>query len=192
MAVRQLTYLGNPVLREKAKKVKIVDKSVARLIDDMVETMNANNGLGLAANQVGVLQRVIVVEAPEDEDDPQTGKLYAVVNPEIIKASDVIVTIEEGCLSIPYYYGEVARAETVVVKGKDRKGHDFRIKAGGMLARAFQHEVDHLDGVLFIDRMESTATLRYVPPRPAGEGDEEAEAGEASGDQQREREPVFG
>jgi peptide deformylase len=175
MAVRKIAYVGEPVLRQKAQKVRHGDKSVGKLIDDMVETMHEANGLGLAANQVSVLQRVVVVELPPDEEDPQSGKLFALVNPEIVSFSQDQLIGEEGCLSIPYYYGEVARAESVVVRARDRKWHEVKIKATGMLARAFQHEIDHLNGVLFIDRMESMDKLRYAPPTEEGA---EAEAGE--------------
>jgi len=111
-----------------------------------------------------VPQRVVVVELPADEEDPQSGKLFALVNPEIVSFSQDELVSEEGCLSIPYYYGEVARSEAVVVKARDRKWREVKIKATGMLARALQHEVDHLNGVLFIDRMETMEKLRYAPP----------------------------
>jgi peptide deformylase len=174
MAVRKIVYAGEPVLRQRAQKVRQIDKSITTLIDDMVETMHAANGLGLAANQVGVLQRVIVVQLPPDEEDPQSGKLYVLINPEITSFSQDQIAIEEGCLSIPYYYGEVTRPEAVVVKGRDRKWREVKIKAAGMLARALQHEVDHLNGVLFVDRMESMDKLRYVPARTEAEVETEA------------------
>jgi len=173
MAVRQIIVAGNPILRQKAQKVKAIDASIQKLIDDMVETMRAADGIGLAAPQVAVRLRVIVVELPQREDDPQSGKLYALVNPEITKVSEETWTAEEGCLSIPYYYGEVVRPHAVVVKAKDRRGKDIKIKAEGMLARVLQHEIDHLDGILFIDRMESLDKLRYVPPRAAEEAQPE-------------------
>ena len=165
MAVRPILFLGDPVLREKAHKVKQLDKSTEKLIDDMVETLHAATGLGLAANQVGVRQRVIIVEIPYDEEDPGSGKLYALINPEITHSSQELMESEEGCLSIPYYYGEVVRPESVIVKARDRKWHEVKIKATGLLARALQHEIDHLNGVLFVDRMDGMAKLRYVPAK---------------------------
>ena len=140
----------------------------------MAQTMHDANGLGLAANQVGVLQRVVVIELPYDEEDPQSGKLYALINPEIVATSNELVSIEEGCLSIPYYFGAVTRPDAVVVKARDRKWREVKVKATGMLARALQHEIDHLNGVLFIDRMDSLDKLRYVPER--SEADVEAES----------------
>jgi len=174
MAVRNIVFLGEQVLRQKAQKVQHVDKSIEKLIDDMVETMHAANGIGLAANQVGVLQRVIVVELPLDEEDPQSGKLYTLINPEVVSSSQDVASGEEGCLSIPYYYGEVTRPQSVVVRGRDRKWREVKIKASGMLARVFQHEIDHLNGILFIDRMTDMARLRYVPPK--AETDEQTDA----------------
>lgn len=174
MAVRQIAFTGEPVLRQKAQKVRRLDKSTEELIDDMVETMHAANGLGLAANQVGVPQRVIIVEIPKDDEEPQSGKLYALINPEITAQSEDLLVTEEGCLSIPYYYGEVTRPEAVVVKARDRKWREVKIKAQGMLARALQHEIDHLNGILFVDRMEDMAKLRYVPGRSEAEVETEA------------------
>lgn len=174
MAVRPIVYTGEPVLRQKAQKVRQLDKSVDKLIDDMVETLHAANGLGLAANQVGVPQRVILVEIPKDEEDAQSGKLYALINPEITAVSEELIALEEGCLSIPYYYGEVTRPEAVIVKARDRKWREVKIKAQGMLARALQHEIDHLNGVLFIDRMEDMAKLRYIPGKSEAEVETES------------------
>jgi peptide deformylase len=174
MAVRKIVFAGEPVLRQKAQKVRQIDKSVEKLIDDMVDTLHEANGLGLAANQVGVAQRVIIIELPHDEEDPQSGKLYALINPEITSYSQELEANEEGCLSIPYYYGEVTRPEAVVVKGRDRKWREVKIKAQGMLARALQHEVDHLNGVLFIDRMENMEKLRYIPARTEAEVETES------------------
>ncbi len=174
MAVRPIVFLGEPVLREKAHKVKQLDKSTEKLIDDMIETLHAATGLGLAANQVGVRQRVIIVEVPCDEEDPGSGKLYALINPEITRSSQELMESEEGCLSIPYYYGEVVRPESVVVKARDRKWHEVKIKAAGLLARALQHEIDHLNGVLFVDRMDGMAKLRYVPAKTEAEVETES------------------
>lgn len=174
MAVRHIVTVGedNSVLREKARRVRKVDLSIQMLIDDMVETMRAAPGVGLAAPQVGVPLRVIVVETPEAEDQPGSGKLYTLVNPEIIRASDEVEEGEEGCLSIPGWIGLVERHVWVTVKGLDRKGREVRIKAQNFLARVLQHEIDHLNGVLFTDRLTSPDKLIKLPEK------EEAEAGE--------------
>jgi peptide deformylase len=175
MAVRPIVYVNNPLLREKSKKVKQFNSALHTLADDMVETMRENNGLGLAAPQVGVLQRLITVELPEDEEDPQSGKLHVVVNPEIVKAEGEEEEAPEGCLSIPDWYGLVKRAPRVTVKGQNLKGKPLRIKANGLLARAFQHEIDHLHGVLFIDRVDDPDKIWRV------EREEQAEGADDSG-----------
>ena len=144
-----------------------VDTSVQRLIDDLTETMLAAPGAGLAANQIGVPLRVCVVKG----DDNQ---IWGLVNPEIVKSDGVQVGYE-GCLSYPGWVGEVARYETVVVKGRNRRGKEVRVKSTGFTARAFQHELDHLNGVLFIDRLTSLDTLRRVEEM-VGEEKEEAVA----------------
>ena len=152
MGLRQIRVVGDPVLRQKAHKVTRFD-TLSELVQDMVETMHAGNGVGLAAPQVGVSERVIVVHVPEDEEEPGSGQLYALINPEVSRASDEVIEGLEGCLSVPGYVGEVARHASVTVKGQDLKGKKVRVKAGGFLARAFQHEIDHLDGVLFIEKL---------------------------------------
>lgn len=157
MALRKVVYIGADVLRKKARRVRDFDEKLHRLIDDMTDTMLDAPGVGLAAPQVGVSERVIVVRLPDDEDSreeygDQAGVLYQVVNPEIIRASRETVDGVEACLSIPGYFGTVERAESVTVRGQDRHGKEMRIKARGWLARVFQHEIDHLDGVLYIDR----------------------------------------
>lgn len=163
MAIREVIFADNPILREKSKKVKNFGEALQALIDDMVETMHAANGLGLAAPQIGVLERVIVIQLPEDEEDPQSGKLFALCNPQIIRAGGEEAG-EEGCLCLPGYVGAVNRATSVTVKAQDRRGKKVRIKAEGLLARAFQHETDHLDGILYIDRVESLDKLRRIVP----------------------------
>jgi len=158
MPVREIVVVPNPVLRAKARKVPAVTPQIQALIDDMVETMRQAPGVGLAAPQVGVALRVIVVEYAEPSEDPEAEpkppKLYAVVNPEITRQSETTVPGNEGCLSIPTYFGSVERREVVTVKGLDRHGRAFKLKAKGWLARIFQHEIDHVDGVLFTDRTE--------------------------------------
>ncbi len=161
MAVREILTSEHQVLRQKAKKVKRVDASTQKLIDDMFESMHAANGLGLAAPQIGVSLRVLVIELPKDKEDPGSGESIALVNPEIVK-SDGEQFGEEGCLSIPGYVGMVRRAMKVTVKGLNRKGKEVRVKGEGLLARALQHEVDHLDGVLFTDRLEKPEDLYRI------------------------------
>lgn len=162
MAVREIKVIGDEVLRKEARKVKKFDRGLHRLLDDLVETMRDAPGVGLAAPQIGVLERVIVVELTEEEEDPQSGKLYEFVNPEIVRASAEQVEGEEGCLSIPNIVGDVWRSERVVVKGQDRFGKPQKLEARDWLARVFQHEIDHLNGVLFIDRVEGPQHLRRL------------------------------
>lgn len=153
MALREIVTVPNDVLRRKAHKVTEFDKELQKTIDDMVETMREAPGVGLAAPQVGLLDRLVVVEYEEDdekEDSPK--KLYVVVNPEIISASEETEMGIEGCLSIPGLVGEVERSLEVVVRGQNRRGQPVKIKADGWLARIFQHEIDHLDGILYTDR----------------------------------------
>ncbi|GAB4576096.1 MAG: peptide deformylase [Anaerolineae bacterium] len=159
MALREIVVLGSEhadVLRRKARRVKDFDADLHRLIDDMVETMLDAPGVGLAAPQINVSQRVIVVRLPDDEHSreefgDQAGVLYEVVNPQIVRASEDMVDGVEACLSIPGIFGTVSRHEAIVVKGQDRHGKKLRIRAEGWLARVFQHEIDHLEGVLFTD-----------------------------------------
>ena len=156
MAAHEIITPTNPTLRQRAKKVKTITSAEQELIDDMVETMRTSAGVGLAAPQVGVSKRIIVIEYAEGNEDPETPakppKLYVVINPEIVRHSATTVVGNEACLSVPGYFGEVERYEALTVKGLDRNGRPFRIKAKDWLARIFQHEIDHLNGVLFIDR----------------------------------------
>lgn len=155
MTIREIVTLPNKILRQKARKVTSFDAELQTLIDDMVDTMRAAPGVGLAAPQVDVPLRVIVVEFSEDPEDEETPpKLYTLVNPEIARASAEEELGTEGCLSIPGIVGDVERPLTVTVKGLNRRGQSVKIKAGGWLARIFQHEVDHLNGVLFVDKAE--------------------------------------
>jgi len=164
--VRPILTFENPVLREKAKKVPRVDASIQRLLDDLTETMLDAPGAGLAANQIGVALRVCVVKG----DDKQ---IWGLVNPEIVKKEGV-QTGYEGCLSYPGWVGEVERAEIVVVKGRNRHGKEIRVKSSGFTARAFQHELDHLDGVLILDR--TTKEQRKEAMRALREAEEEQQA----------------
>ena len=158
MAVIPIRLLGDPVLRVKCKRVPAADRSLQRLIDDMVETLRAAPGVGLAAPQVGVPLRVVVVESAEDE-------LYCLINPEVVKRTGSR-TVEEGCLSLPGYRALVSRAEAVVVKARDRNYKPVRIRANELLAQALEHEIDHLDGVLFVDYLKSQDELYRVDTGP--------------------------
>jgi len=173
MAKRTILVAGEPVLRQKAKRVTSFGPSVEALVEDMVDTMYEADGLGLAAPQIGVPLRVIVIEVPAELDEEgneiQPSERYVFCNPEIVKASGEEED-EEGCLSVPGYVGSIKRATSITVKGQDNKGHKIRVKAEGLLARAFQHELDHLDGILLLDRVESPDKLRRI------------KAGEAHGD----------
>lgn len=144
MAVFKIVTLGDPILREKARPVEKITPRIHRLLDNMAETMYAAPGVGLAAPQIGVSKRIIVVDVGEG--------LIELINPEILVAEGEEIGVE-GCLSIPGVQGEVPRAAVVVVKGQDRYGQTKELKAQGLLARALQHEIDHLDGVLFIDKV---------------------------------------
>jgi len=167
VAVRPILNFEQPVLREKAKKVARVDTSIQKLLDDLAETMLNAPGAGLAANQIGVALRVCVVKGDENQ-------IWGLVNPVIVKSAGSQVGYE-GCLSKPGWVGEVERYEAVVVKGLNRHGKQVRIKSTGFTARAFQHELDHLDGVLFTDRLTRLDTLQRVEDL-VGEEHEEAEA----------------
>ena len=153
MTVLSIRTLPDPVLRQKAKRVKTIDSSIKKLIADMLETMHAEPGrAGLAAPQIGVSLRVAVFNISGEDD-------IVIINPEIVKKSGERL-VNEGCLSVPGYAGEVKRAASVTVKGRDRQGKVIRIKAAGLLAHALQHELDHLDGILYVDRIESRDKLQ--------------------------------
>ena len=161
MSVRQIVCADAPVLRRKARRVKQFDAALRSLVADMFETMHAANGVGLAAPQVGVSLRVCVIEMPADEEAGTPARRYVLCNPEIVKTTGQEAD-DEGCLSLPGYVGEVTRAAVVTVKGFDADGKAVRVKGEGLLARALQHELDHLDGILFVDRLESLDKLRRV------------------------------
>jgi peptide deformylase len=181
VAVRHLHLLGSPVLRQKAAPVTQVDDDVRRLVDDLFETMRAAKGVGLAANQVGVPRRVAVVDVGDDDPGP-----LVLVDPVIVSRSAETDTAEEGCLSIPDVFGDVRRPASVVVEALDRDGQRWRAEVRGYKARAVQHEIDHLDGVLFLDHLTAvkrslllakwkksrkgkTGYVKEVTPEPAGE-----------------------
>ena len=157
MAVLSIRNFPDPTLKQKAKRVRTIDSSVKKLISDMIETMHSEPGrVGLAAPQVGVSLRVIVIGLPEAED-------IAIINPEIVRRRGERL-INEGCLSVPGYFGQVQRAESVTVKGRDQSGKEIRIKAEGLLAQALEHEIDHINGVLYLDHLESTDKLYKIEP----------------------------
>ncbi|HEU5259877.1 MAG TPA: peptide deformylase [Gemmatimonadales bacterium] len=181
MTVRKLHLLGSPVLRQRSRPVSAVDDEVRQLVDDLFETMRAAKGVGLAANQVGVPRRVAVVDVGDDAPPP-----LVLVNPRIVQASDVVETAEEGCLSIPDIFSDVERPLSVILEALDRDGQPYRVEVSGFKARAVQHEIDHLDGVLFLDRVSAvnrglllakwkksrkgkSGYLKEVTPEPAGE-----------------------
>ncbi len=158
MAIRPIRIAGDPVLRQKAKKVPGIDASMQKLIDDMIDTMHAAPGVGLAAPQIGVSLRVVVIETPEDG-------LLALINPEVVKRSGER-WLMEGCLSVPGYQAEIMRSKQVTVKALDRDGKDVRIKAvDSLLAQALEHEIDHINGILYIDHLDSADHL--IPTRPS-------------------------
>ncbi len=170
MAIHEILTAEKPVLHQKAKKVKRVDAAIQRLMDDMLESMHAVRGLGLAAPQIGISLRVLVIEMPEDKEEPHprkergasgSGEQIILVNPELVKAEGEQFG-EEGCLSIPGYVGMVRRAMKVSVKGLNRKGKEVRVKGEGLLARALLHEIDHLDGILYTDRLEKQEDMYRV------------------------------
>ncbi len=181
MTVRTLHLLGSPVLRQQSAAVARVDDAVRQLVDDLLETMRAAKGVGLAANQIGEARRIAVVDIGEEDPPP-----LVLINPVILERSDESETAEEGCLSIPDIFGDVERHAHVVVEALDRDGTKFRAEAKGYKARAIQHEIDHLDGILFLDHLSAvkrslllakwkksrkgqTGYLKEVTPEPAGE-----------------------
>jgi peptide deformylase len=170
-----ITQAGDSVLRQKAKKIKSFGPSLDTLVTEMLDAMHAADGLGLAAPQISVPLRVIVIEVPAEVDEAgnetHPSQLYVYCNPEIVEASGE-EEAQEGCLSVADYVGQVKRATSVTVKGEDTKGRKIRTKAKGLLARAFQHEIDHTNGILFIDRVDSPEKLRRIRP-----DEEESEAG---------------
>jgi peptide deformylase len=160
VAVLPIRTLPDPVLRRKAKRVTTVDKSVKKLIADMRQTLHADAGrVGLAAPQVGVSLRVAVICLPEEKD-------IILVNPEIVRRKGQRL-VSEGCLSVPGYVGQLFRAESVTAKALDQAGRPVRIKAEGLLAQALEHEIDHLNGMLYVDHVEDMDTLRKIEPEDA-------------------------
>jgi len=161
VATLPLRHAPDPLLRQKAKRVKAIDSKIERLIDDMLETMHAVGGLGLAAPQVGVSLRLAVMAPPDEEP-------VVLINPEMVKKSGERV-VSEACLSVPGYRGEIRRSASVTVKARDRHWKEIRVKATGLMAQCLEHEIDHLNGILYVDHLESQDKLERVPP----EGEEE-------------------
>ena len=162
MAVLSICVLPDPVLRQRAKKVNTTDSSIQRLIDDMIDTMRAVSGVGLAAPQVGVPLRVAVIEIPGEE-------VVTLINPEIIKRQGERL-VEEACLSVPGYQGEVKRSIWVKVKAQDKRGKNIRLRGEELLAQALEHEIDHLNGILYIDHVESPDKLWKLLPEASQKG----------------------
>jgi len=159
MAVIPVRVFPDPILGQKSKRVRTIDGSVQRLIDSMIETMHSAGGVGLAAPQLGTPLRVIVIGIPGEED-------IVLINPEIVRRTGERL-VDEGCLSVPGYIGQIKRAESVRVKGRDQNGKKIRIKADELLAQALEHEIDHLNGVLYIDYLEGMDKLRKLEPGEA-------------------------
>ena len=181
MAVRKVLQAtdsqGEAVLRRHSHKVKVFDQALQRLTEDMLETMHARNGIGLAAVQVGVLQRVIVAELPPEKEEgeeegapPRPGQRFILCNPELTWRSEEDQVGEEGCLSLTGWYAQVPRALEVEVRYQDLQGKRRKLRVAGYLARVLQHEMDHLEGILFTDQIQDLATL----VRLSKEGEEEA------------------
>jgi peptide deformylase len=177
----EIVTLPNPILRKKTRSVTRFDADLQKLIDDMVETMRAANGVGLAAPQIGQSLRLAVIETlpaidEEGNEIPDSRELYVIINPEIVWESREIVDGIEGCLSIPGYVGKVSRQQAIRVRGQDRFGKKTRLRLNGWTARIFQHEIDHLEGTLYIDKLtgpENFWTEEEFNARFAAEDEEE-------------------
>ena len=154
MTILDIVAVPDPILRRKAHKVTDFGKDFQMLVTNMVETMRDAPGVGLAAPQVGVSMRLIVVEYGDEEDEEAPKKLYVVANPEIVDPSEEKVLGVEACLSVPDLVGEVERYQSIVVKGLNKQGKPVKIKAEGWLARVFQHEIDHVEGIVYTDRTD--------------------------------------
>ncbi|MBQ3695415.1 MAG: peptide deformylase [Alphaproteobacteria bacterium] len=173
MSKMKIYEIPEPVLRQKAEKVDAVDDAIRKTLADMLETMYAGNGVGLAANQVGLLKRLVVIDCAGEGEDPAPIKM---VNPEIIAHSDNKILHNEGCLSLPREYADVERWETVKVRYTDENGHERTRDTDGLLAIAMQHEIDHLDGILFIDylsKLKRDKLLTHLEKRRKRESEEE-------------------
>jgi peptide deformylase len=160
MAVLPIRVLPDSILRQKSKRIRHIDGSVQRLIADMFETMHSARGVGLAAPQVGTPLRLIIIAIPGEEN-------IVLINPEIVRKTGERL-VDEGCLSVPGYVGQIKRAESITAKGRDQNGKEIRIKADELLAQALEHEIDHLNGVLYIDHLDSMDKLRKIEAEETG------------------------
>ena len=182
MSIRPIVLSDDPLIRRKSRKVGRNPSALQQLVDDMLQTMEDAKGIGLAAIQIGVPQRVVVVQLPEDEEIPGSGELYVIVNPQLARVSRETEDGIEGCLSVPGFVGEVSRHTAMTVKGMDLERRALRIEAEGFLARVFQHEIDHCSGILYVDHITDPEKIW-----PVTEGEEEAaeRAQASSGDLDR-------
>lgn len=154
MAIREIKTYPDPVLRAKTKRVEAIDEQIQRLIEDMAETMYAAPGVGLAANQIGVPLQLAVIDISVSEEPQKKRQLVVLINPEMVSMEGAVVS-EEGCLSVPDFSEKVKRAARVKVRAQDRTGKAFELEAEGLMAKALQHEIDHLNGIVFIDRLSA-------------------------------------
>lgn len=189
MALRRILQIADPedkkILKTKCHPVQLPNPNLKQLIDDMYDTMHEANGVGLAAPQIGLTQRLAVICIPAEYEEEEDGTLvevareehYTLINPEIVKSSPKILMLNEGCLSLPGWYGDVPRAEWVTVEFQDINGKRHRLrKVGGLLGHAIQHELDHLDGILFTERMPDITTLKdYTKRGQQADGDSDGE-----------------
>ncbi len=178
VGIRPIRYLGDAVLRQPAKKVRQVDAAIRRLIDDMIESMYAAQGVGLAAPQIGVPLRVVVLGMPQEEP-------FALINPVVVRRSGTRRLESEGCLSVPGYRAPITRSEKVVVRALDVHGKEIRVRAeSNLLAQALEHEVDHINGFLYVDRLDTMSDLmkldgtNWATARPRAEDGEDGDSGD--------------
>ena len=162
MVTLPIRIVPDPVLRQRAKRVSNIDRSILKLINNMTETMQTASGVGLAAPQIGISLRVIVIQIPGEE-------VIALINPQVVKRKGERMVVE-GCLSVPGYQGEIKRSVSITVKGLEPRGKEVRLKADGLLSQALEHEIDHLDGILYTDHLESGGKLYRIER----EGEDEA------------------
>ena len=181
MAILNMRFLPDPILREQAKKVAKVTPQLKKLIEDMVDTMHDQRGVGLAANQIGSLQKVAVIQTPDMEEP------MVLINPQIMKTEGER-QVEEGCLSVPGYRGLVTRSEKVRAKAMGLDGKIFRVNADELLAQALEHEIDHLNGILYIDHLVDHDSLYKITYEP-NDDDEEFEEEEDEGAEDESEEP---
>ncbi len=156
MAIRTIRTEGDEILRKKSKKVDVIDERIKEIVNDMIETLHKYEGVGLAAVQVGMLKQIVVIQEAEDEP------IYVIINPEILSQSGTQI-VEEGCLSFPNKFAKIERPEKIKIKALDINGKPFEIKAKGLLAQAISHEIDHLNGEVFIDKI-IPGTLEIIKP----------------------------